>query len=189
MYYSMQPTNSTYMNVFGSAYWQWANAYTTMAIPNVQAPSIGYIAPAMIAGYYEISYFHDAYFNAHANPQNVATFQNTQLYNNDFLTGVNYEHLFLTYDIFSQNTTTNPPLNSLFSLQNIQQLITLGQSTPNILIDTELVYGVDFFLNDDWFALTTTLGLDFVDQTYLIWLWLDTGKNMTYSRMQNGGNE
>jgi hypothetical protein len=74
-------------------------------------------------------------------------------------------------------------------LQNIQQLITLGQSTPNILIDTELVYGIDFFLNDDWFALTTTLGLDFVDQTYLIWLWLDTGKNMTYSRMQNGGNE
>lgn len=35
LFYNMQPTNSTYANVFGSAYWQWANAYTTMAIPSV----------------------------------------------------------------------------------------------------------------------------------------------------------
>jgi hypothetical protein len=119
LFYAMQPTNSTYANVFGSAYWQWANAYTTMSIPSVQAPSIGYIAPALVAGYYEISYFHDAYFNAHTNAQNVATFQNVQLYNNDFLTGVNYEHLFVTYDLTSQDPTTNPPPNSLFSMANI----------------------------------------------------------------------
>jgi hypothetical protein len=64
----------------------------------------------------------------------------------------------------------------------------LGQSTPNILVDQSLIYGVNFFLDDDWFALTAALGLDFVDQTYMIWLWLDTGMQMTYSRMQNGGN-
>jgi hypothetical protein len=62
----------------------------------------------------------------------------------------------------------------------MQQLVALGQKTKNILVDTELVYGVDFYLDDDWFALTSTLGLDFVAQTYMIWLWLDTGMQMTF---------
>lgn len=51
-----------------------------------------------------------------------------------------------------------------------------------------MTYGVDFDLNDDWYFLTSTLGLDSVQQTYFIWLWLSTAYDLTYSRIADGGN-
>jgi len=103
------------------------------------------------------------------------------------MTGVNYENLFLTYDIFSNDPTSAPPSNSLFNMNNMMALTALGMSTPNILTSSA-VYGVDFELNDDWYALTIQLGLDFSQQTYFLWLWLDTCMNLSWNRIQDGGN-
>ena len=61
-------------------------------------------------------------------------------------------------------------------------------TTPNIVKVVTYVYGVDFSLGADWIALKDSLGLSSVEQTYLIWLWLDTAYDMTYSRVQDGGN-
>ena len=62
-------------------------------------------------------------------------------------------------------------------------------TTPNIVKVVTYVYGVDFSLGADWIALKDSLGLSSVEQTYLIWLWLDTAYDMTYSRVQDGGND
>lgn len=184
--YPMQPVNSTFTNIFGVMYWQWANAYVTEN--QLSAPSIAFLGSDLVVGYYEMSYFKSAYFNTVASQANVEAFQFVQLYNNDLFTNVNYEHLFLTYDIYSQDPTTDPPTNSLFNLANFQALVTLGLETPNILTNTTVTYGIDFDLNDDWYVLTYTLGLDSVQQTYMIWLWLNTAYDLTYSRTADGGD-
>jgi hypothetical protein len=102
---------------------------------------------------------------------------------------LNYEHLFLTYDIYTQNPQSDPPANSLFYLENFQKLVSLGMNTPNILKDAKnMTYGINFDLNDEWFALTVALGLDTAQQTYLIWLWLDNLHDLSYNRIQDGGN-
>jgi len=46
------------------------------------------------------------------------------LYNSS-LPGTNYEHLFANYDI-ALGPNTEPPANSLFNIQNMQQLVSLG---------------------------------------------------------------
>lgn len=183
--YPMLPVNSTFSNIFGVMYWQWANAYVTESA--YSAPSIKSLGSDLVVGYYEISYWHTAFFNQIASQDNIDAFQFVQFYNNELFTNVNYEHLFLTYDIYSQDPTTDPPTNSLFNLANFQLLVTKGLSTPNILADPTLTYGVDFDLDDDWYVLTTTLGLDSVQQTYMIWLWLETAFALTYSRAKHGG--
>ena len=63
----------------------------------------------------------------------------------------------------------------------MDDLITLGQSTPNILTDPTQTYGTDFNL-DAWATLTTQLGLTNPQQTYLIWLWLTTAYDKTFNR-------
>lgn len=83
---------------------------------------------------------------------------------------------------------SDPPSNSLFDIENLQTLVSLGKSTTNILTNTTAVYGSDFTLGDEWFILTTRLGLDSVMQTYFIWLWLETAYTQTFSRVQNKGN-
>lgn len=86
----------------------------------------------------------------------------------------NYEYLFTTGDVI--------PSNSLFNMANMENLVSLGKSTPNILVDTTLEYGVDFTLSSGWQDLTNTLGLSSEKQTYLIWLWL----NEAYYNHWNG---
>lgn len=56
------PSNSTYTNIFGTMYWQWANSYQSMASWGV--PSMSNVMPYFYRGYYEISYFKSAYFNS-----------------------------------------------------------------------------------------------------------------------------
>lgn len=182
----MQPVNSTFANIFGVMYWQWANAYVTEN--QLGVPSIKLLGSDLVVGYYEISYWKSAFFNQIASQENIDAFQFVQLYNNELFDYVNYEHLFLTYDIYSQDPTTDPPTNSLFNLANFQALVKLGLETPNILTDTTITYGIDFDLNDDWYVLTYTLGLDSVQQTYFIWLWLNTAYELTYSRTKVGGD-
>jgi hypothetical protein len=53
----------------------------------------------------------------------------------------------------------------------MQQLIMLGESTTNIMVDTT-VYFESITLDPAWTTLTNTLGLSSTDQTYFLWLWL-----------------
>lgn len=86
-------------------------------------------------------------------------------------TTLNYEYLF---------STQSTEVRSLFYNTNLQILINLGYNTPNILTNTTLVYGTDFNLNAEWDTMTTTLGLANSEQTYLLWLWLNTAYTMSF---------
>jgi len=91
------------------------------------------LQPDNYYGYYEMYYWHTEYFDNTADIANVNAFQGINLFVDQATPGVNYEHLFLTYDIYTNNPTSAPPSNSLYDLANFQQLLALGQSTPNIL--------------------------------------------------------
>ena len=99
-------------------------------------------------------------------------------------TSSNYEYLFNLTD----GADGDPGPGSLFCIQTLKQFVTLGEAAPNILKDTSLVYGVSFTLVEDWTALTATLGFNDVKQTYMMWLWLDTAWDLTFARIQDGGN-
>ena len=82
----------------------------------------------------------------------------------------NYQYLFnLTNAVGG-----DPEISSLFNIQTLKKLISLGDSTPNILKDTSQVYGTSFMLSGEWTDLTVALGLASEEQTYMMWLWLDT---------------
>lgn len=66
--------------------------------------------------------------------------------------------------------------------------MSLGEAAPNILKEPDLVYGVSFVLSEDWTTLTATLGFSDVKQTYMMWLWLNTAWDLTFERIQDGGN-
>jgi hypothetical protein len=120
--------------------------------------------------------------------QNQATFLGVNLYNSFYSSSsTNFENLFATYDV-SIGVGSEPPANSLFNLVNFQTLVELGETTPNILVETSLIYGTDFTLDGNWDILTTTLGLSNSEQTYLIWLWLQTAMTQTWNRESDGGD-
>lgn len=56
------------------------------------------------------------------------------------------------------------------------------------MVDTDLIYGVDFQLTDSWFEMTYDLGLETSQQTYFLWLWMYTAQDITYNRIPDGGN-
>ena len=76
----------------------------------------------------------------------------------------NYEYLFNLTD----ENGGPPKASSLFNLDTLKLLIDLGYSVPDISINktSELIF------NDTWDELTTNLGLDHNEQTYMIFLWL-----------------
>jgi hypothetical protein len=114
------------------------------------------VYPGQYVGYYEISYWHSDYFDTYAITENVDAFSNVDLFVDEALPGLNFEHLFLTYDILSRNVFSDPPANSLFNIDNFKMLIDLGMSSPNILgADYALRYGIDFQLSSDWYILTS----------------------------------
>jgi hypothetical protein len=121
--------------------------------------SVLFLHPNAMVGFYEFPYWFSRVFKLTTNAQNVAAFTGVNMYVDPSLTDSNYEHLFLTYDIFSGDPTSDPPSNSLFDLTNFQMLVDLGVNTPNIMWDSSLVYGVNFFLDPAWQNLTTSLGL------------------------------
>lgn len=61
------------------------------------------IYPDFYEGFYEIKWFHTQHFNVMVNSQNRDTFQFVKLYQNEMVPGSNFEHLFLTYDIYTKN--------------------------------------------------------------------------------------
>jgi hypothetical protein len=62
-------------------------------------------------------------------------------------------------------------MNSLYNIQNMQQLVMLGESTNNIMVNTTVNF-TSITLDPAWTTLTNTLGLSSTDQTYFLWLWL-----------------
>lgn len=95
----------------------------------MSAPSVAVISAATgantVAGYFEISYFHTAYFNTVANIDNVDAFKSVKFWVSEVVPDVNYEYLFKTY---GDVPGTEPATNSLFNLDNFRALVTLGMS-------------------------------------------------------------
>lgn len=61
-------------NIYEVMYWQWAQSNVT---ERYNIPTITGLFPANVYfGWYEIFFFHSNYFKNHANPTNIATFQN-----------------------------------------------------------------------------------------------------------------
>ena len=88
----------------------------------------------------------------------------------------------------------DPSESSLFNVNTLQALVTLGQSTPNIISNRTESYGTgesDFNLTA-WNETAITLGLNEPGsdseyeigqkRAYLIWLWMYTAKNITFER-------
>jgi len=83
----------------------------------------------------------------------------------------------------------DPNPNSLFNVQTLKTLCEIGATVPNIITDPTETYGVSFNLeqNANWTALASTLGLD-VRQTYVLWLWMSTAYDLTFARLEQGGD-
>lgn len=64
----------------------------------------------------------------------------------------------------------------------MQDLVSLGIETPNIVTNSTLIYGQDFTLSESWNELRIRLSLDTVEQVYMIWLWLDTAFQLNFQR-------
>lgn len=85
------PSLSTYQNSVGYGYWQWADSWVTEP-DNISVAGLG---TNTIQGYYEMSYWQQAYLNAgQCGSQNVAAFSGIQFFNDISQPGTNYEHLF-----------------------------------------------------------------------------------------------
>ena len=67
------------------------------------------------------------------------------------------EHLFALTDPISGG---DPASNSLFNLDTLKTLISLGQSTANIISSKDEVYGSTFTVPDGWTTLAETLMLN-----------------------------
>jgi len=90
----------------------------------VPSPSVGLLTNT-VAGYYEISYWQSAYFNTVANAANVAYFSTTKFWVSTTIQTVNYDNLFLTYDL-NLGVGSDPLVNSLFNIDTFQALILAG---------------------------------------------------------------
>lgn len=125
---------TTNKNLEGAGYWQWANAYLTVAESSLASFSL--MTP-ILAGYPEISYWKTAYFNLVTNPANVATFANINFYIDAALTTGNYEYLF---------STSSTETRSLYYPGTLEALVNLGNNTPNIVTNSTLVFTTDVLL-------------------------------------------
>jgi hypothetical protein len=150
------PSLPEYQNEIGVAYWQWATANYTMSFLSYGSWSDVY--PELFSGRYEISAFKADYFMLQISPANQAVFSSVNLYNNVNQPGTNFENLFQYYDV-NAGLTSPPPANSLFNITNMQTLVALGESTPNILENYTETFNSTFTLQSGWYDLTTTLNL------------------------------
>lgn len=180
------PSPPEYQNTFGVGYWQWATGQITQDLASVS--SMALLGSNLFVGYYDIPYFKTNYFNPLVNLQNQITFSSVNLYGSFYSTiESNYENLFVTFDT-TVGVGTEPPSNSLFNLTNMFTFVDLGMNTPNILTNTTEIYNTTFTLSSEWITLTQTLGLATQEQTYLLWLWLDTALSQTWNRIPDGGD-
>ena len=158
------PSNDTYRDQVGCAYWQWADSYMTRykQSPDQIAPSVAY-ASDTVTGYVEYWYWLN-YFacptdgSAHMSVANCAHFADVNMYRDSSDDSVNMEYLWNLADPFNEGG--DPPENSLFNLDTLKELIQLGLSTPNLVYDDkDLVYELNFTLSQDWTNLANKLEL------------------------------
>jgi hypothetical protein len=71
------------------------------------------------------------------------------MYSTSMTAGTNYEYLFLTYNL-TEGEGSEPPSNSLFNIANMQMLVELGESTPNIMTNSSETYNSTFTLSAGW---------------------------------------
>ena len=116
------------------------------------------------------------------------------MYNSESDPTVNMEYLF---NLVDPDTGGDPAENSLFNLTTLKYLVDAGQKTPNIIQDKDLVYLEDFTLGQEWVNLAELLGLgDPTNSTstigtrraYMIWLWMTTAWDLTFTREPEGGS-
>jgi hypothetical protein len=181
------PSPAEYQNTFGVGYWQWATGQITNDLAGLATMS--YLGSVLFVGYYDIPFFKSNYFNDVANSQNQIIFSSVNLYDSYYSTVErNYENLFVTFDT-TVGVGTEPPESSLFNLSNMELLVDLGMNTPNILKNNTEIYNTTFTLDSEWITLTQTLGLATQEQTYLLWLWLETAFDVTWDRMEDEGDD
>jgi hypothetical protein len=86
------------------------------------------------------------YFDTVANSANQLLFDSVPMYGCAYSSlCTNYENLFVTYTPGGAYNS-DAPSNSLFNINNMQQLVALGMNTPNILTNTTATYNTDFNL-------------------------------------------
>lgn len=121
------PSNDTYRDQVGCAYWQWADSYMTRykQSPEDIAPSVA-AASDTVVGYVEFWYWLN-YFacpaegNGHMSDANCAFFGDVNMYRDKSDTSVNMEYLWNLADPFNEGG--DPPENSLFNLDTLKELI------------------------------------------------------------------
>lgn len=91
---------------------------------------------------------------------NWEIFQNVKMYRSTSDPTNNMEHLF---NLFDPVTGADPAANSLFNLNTLQKLVSLGQVVPNIINEPTLTYDTDFTLSEEWTELAKTLELSDTD--------------------------
>jgi hypothetical protein len=88
---------------------------------------------------------------------NINHFANVNLFFDPNQPGTNFEHLIAVYDM-NVGKGSEPPMNSLFNINNMQMLVSLGESTPNIMLNKTLLF-TEIVLDPEWTTLTNNLGL------------------------------
>ena len=130
-----------------------------MITDNIGFANLEDLGTDTFVGYYEISYFKTNYFNPTVSVANFNTFSNVNLYAvYNTSSTLNYENLFETYDT-DTFVGSNPPVDSLFNLDNMRSLVDLGMAAPNIITNTSENYNVTFTLDPEWIVLTQKLKL------------------------------
>ena len=140
------------------AYWQWADSYMTRnRNPADPEPSVAF-STNTVTGYVEYWYWLNYYCNpdeaAAMSKDNWAIFSDVQMYRSTSNPNVNMEYLFSLTDPV---TGGDPAATSLFNIKTLQTLVSLGQATPNIISEPNLIYGTNFTLSQEWTDLAVTL--------------------------------
>jgi hypothetical protein len=148
---------TNYKDWQGVAYIQWATADITQ---KQGAESVIYVTDTAV-GYPEMSFFKSNLFLPNIMPAYQTMFADIVLYNDTRDGDVNYEYLF---NLTNSTGGDEPEPSSLFNVDTLKQLISLGQNTKDIVNDTS--GNADLNL-DSWTELTTTLGLADNRQTYM----------------------
>jgi len=160
---AMYQFNPALQDTFAIMYWQWAASAITNTADFGYKQSISDLSQSgmtndnVFSGYYEFSTFH-TYLMQQLNANNTA---NAAIFNSVSMSTCDtppacsstYANLFYTYDV-SSSVGTDPPSNSLFHIENMQILVDLGMSTPNILTNSSATYNVTFTLSSGWQNLT-----------------------------------
>ena len=146
-------------NATNYAYWQWANSTITAPyFPSFASKT----QPQFVTGYPEFNYWLNYYCSPEQegsegamSQENWSQFSDVKMYRESDnstewaeSTAVNMASLFYT----PKESGVDPPASSLFNITTLKSLISLGQSTVNIISSNETVWDAST-LSPDWLSL------------------------------------